>query len=144
MSSNVTDFEEKAPLLSTVESVKKTDDNEKEHKQKYSLLVALCFTLNYLIGSGILGLPYEFWKSGYMLASIIMIISAFLTYFTHIYCVEAIIRAEAVTTIAIKYGIKRSQLLANPENVKQSLINMNLSPNLIKSELIIKRFIRYQ
>ena len=80
-----------------------SDDGVKPSKQShvgYSLPVAICFAINYQVGAGVLGLPYEFYSAGYVLGSLMIAFIAFLTYITNIYIVDGIIRAEAVTTLS--------------------------------------------
>ena len=152
MSTNDT---EELPLLPTQQKQTLTDtvdnasndfvsvDNEDEpltiSNQNYSMLTGLCFALNYSIGSGILGLPYEFWKSGYILASIMLIIVGFLQYVAYIYCVDGVIRAEAVTTVANTYGIKPYQIISTPKYVKETLMSNNITAQAIQSSFIIDK-----
>lgn len=90
-------------------------------KGHYSLFVAVCFSLNYSIGSGILGLPYEYFNAGYILGSALLVYLGILTYITYTFVMDGIQRAEAITTLSKQYNIDRHKLLNDPTNTKDKL-----------------------
>lgn len=61
----------------------------------YSPLVAYAFTVNMIIGAGILGLPNAFYNGGVILSIILLCIATCLCLITMTYLVEACARAEA-------------------------------------------------
>ena len=140
MASSSTDnnYHEEIPLLPTTHNIDDANRSEPDNgssnginnktqktrkKGQYSLFVAICFSLNYSIGSGILGLPYEYYNAGFILGSILLIFIGFLTYITYCYVVDGIQKAEAITTIAMKnkYLINKNELLSHPKKYKTSI-----------------------
>ena len=92
------------------------------HKGKgYTLFVAVCFSLNYSIGSGILGLPYEYFKSGFFLGSVLLGYLGLLTYITYTYVMDGMQRAEALTFLAKQRGVTRTELLYDPQYTRDRL-----------------------
>jgi hypothetical protein len=60
----------------------------------FSFMVAVCFTINYIIGSGILALPWAFAKTGILLGVIVMVFAGFLTTTSILFILETMARAE--------------------------------------------------
>ncbi|KJE93784.1 hypothetical protein CAOG_04528 [Capsaspora owczarzaki ATCC 30864] len=61
----------------------------------YSPMVAYAFTVNMIIGAGILGLPFAFYNGGVVLSIILLFIASFLCFVTLCFLIEACARAEA-------------------------------------------------
>eukprot|EP01084_Bolivina_argentea_P203253 347178_1 len=139
------EFHEEVPLLPTyqnkdLESPSETstcpsdtnlEPTPNNSKHEYSLFVAICFSLNYSIGSGILGLPFEYFNSGYILGSILLIYLGILTYITYTFVMDSMQRAEAITILSKQYSISKYDLLNNPQNTKQVL--SGISPQTLRS-----------
>eukprot|EP01083_Nonionella_stella_P015446 43235_1 len=106
-------------------------DEDATPQHKYSLFVAICFSLNYSIGSGILGLPYEYFQSGYILGSLSLIYLGVLTYITYTFVMNGMQRAEAITSLSHHFGMTRHKLLTDPEYTKGML--SGTSPQTLRS-----------
>ena len=72
---------------------------------KYTFWVACCFTLNYVIGSGFLTLPWAFNASGLVLASLVLTIITAVSLVTSWKLLEVICRANALADVGIGIGI---------------------------------------
>ena len=97
------------------------NNNTESKKPHYSLFVAICFSLNYSIGSGILGLPYEYYNAGFVLGSVLLIYLGLLTYITYTFVMDGIQRAQAITTLSQNFSITRHKLLLDPNYTKEAL-----------------------
>ena len=64
----------------------------------YGYWVAVCFTINYVIGSGILTLPWAFDASGLVLAALILTVMAIFSVVTSYQLLETMARASALET----------------------------------------------
>jgi hypothetical protein len=62
----------------------------------FSPFVAFCFTLNYILGTGFLTIPWAFVQSGVVLSTILMILSAIASDIAKDFMLEAMARAEAM------------------------------------------------
>lgn len=69
------------------------------HHQGISPFVCACFTLNYLIGTGFLTLPWAFDVSGILLSSITMGFTCLIASIASDYILTAMARAEAATVL---------------------------------------------
>ena len=63
----------------------------------FSFFVAVCFTLNYIIGSGFLTLPWAFYETGWLLSLIILGIVTLVSVLASWFILEAMARAEILT-----------------------------------------------
>eukprot|EP01084_Bolivina_argentea_P101323 181681_1 len=140
-------FTEELPLLSrklshtssntTNNDITYLDDNQ----HGYSIYVSICFALNYSIGAGILGLPFEFYNTGYILSSLMIIFIGLLSYITNMYVVDAIIRAEAITTLIQQHDsciIPKYEIISNGQYVKERLKNKITSEAIQSNYQIIR------
>ena len=105
----------------------------------YSVFSAIIYMVNYSVGGGILGIPYQYSRAGYILGTLILCWTGWLTYISYKYVCNQLLRAEAVTTIALRYGLRKSRFINNPE-----LIINNLRDNvtLANFEHELKQFKR--
>ena len=69
-----------------------------EKQKNFSPVVAACFTLNYVIGAGILTIPWAFNKAGLLLTSCVMIVVGILSIISSDYLLSTMARADAITT----------------------------------------------
>ena len=141
-----TEFQEELPLLPTRCSEEKdgeTNNGDKDDTSHigYGLTVAICFALNYSIGAGILGLPYEFYNAGLVLSSLMIVFIGLLTYITNVYIIDGMIRAESITTIAKSINIERYDIISNKTYIKQQFMeNQDLATlENIKENYVIDR-----
>ena len=67
-------------------------------------MVATCFVLNFVIGSGFLGVPYAFEQAGVLLGPLLVAAVTLLLLHTAMYELEAMAIAEAVTRHALLNG----------------------------------------
>lgn len=72
-----------------------------------SPFVCACFTLNYLIGTGFLTLPWAFERGGLVLSTLGMIVICFVANTGSDYILSTMARAEAVTVYLESHGLKR-------------------------------------
>lgn len=68
----------------------------------YTPFVALCFTVNYVLGVGALGVPFAFRSAGLVLSSIVLIFIGCITYLTISWTVETLSVAQAI--YAVDFG----------------------------------------
>jgi len=73
----------------------------------YSPFTAYCFTVNYILGVGVLGMPYAFYKAGYLLASICLLLVT----------LAAIATAQWIADV----GARAQIIAANRERLPQSI-----------------------
>lgn len=99
--------------------------------QKFSLTVAVCFTLNYTIGSGFLTLPWAFEQAGYILGPLTLIVMSSAAWICCYFVLEAIARANALADVSEKtkgYGaisnteIEESKLPSTTNKVDTSVV----------------------
>mmetsp|Transcript_20916 Transcript_20916/g.37782 ORF Transcript_20916/g.37782 Transcript_20916/m.37782 type:complete len:544 (-) Transcript_20916:182-1813(-) len=67
------------------------------HERGLSSFVCACFTLNYVIGTGFLTLPWAFERSGLVLSTLGMMFICFIANLASDYVLSAMARAEALT-----------------------------------------------
>jgi hypothetical protein len=60
----------------------------------YTLRALYCFSINYILGVGVCGIPYAFYKSGYLLGSSLVILITIISYMTVMWVAETGVRAE--------------------------------------------------
>jgi amino acid permease len=66
---------------------------------KFTLPVAICFTLNYTIGSGFLTLPWAFCEAGLVMGPVVLFILAIFAFCTSWMVLEAMARATAIADL---------------------------------------------
>lgn len=126
-------FTESVPLLPTESghsgSETSTDGDKggapNAKKTGYSLFVAICFALNYSVGSGILGLPYEYFKSGFFLGSVLLCYLGLLTYITYCFVMDGMQRAEAITFVCKQHNMDAMDW--------RRLSSLDISPNALSA-----------
>lgn len=101
------------------------------------LWIAVCFSLNYIIGSGVLSLPREYFLSGYILGTLLLLYMAMFAYCVYQYVVYALIRSESITCLATRAGISHDELLSNPQNTIQVLRASNISTETLKTHYVM-------
>ena len=136
------DCHETVPLLPTVSATHKdlecgSDATSKSNaiptkKAGYGLFVAVCFSLNYSIGSGILGLPFEYFKSGFIMGSVLLCYLGLLTYITYTHVMDGMQRGEALTILANENGLTRTELMYDPSYTAERL--RGTRPHELKSK----------
>ncbi|KAL0215076.1 hypothetical protein P9112_007260 [Eukaryota sp. TZLM1-RC] len=72
---------------------------DKSKKQSYSAFVFGCLTTNYIIGTGVLGLPHSFSIAGIRLSIITCVLVGLISYIAFMYLAEAMARADALNDI---------------------------------------------
>ena len=72
-------------------------DDSPEPQQGFSHFVAICFTVNYLIGTGFLTIPWAFERGGIVLSLITLMMVAAVSNITKNYLLSAMALAEALT-----------------------------------------------
>lgn len=95
---------------------------EPDHGGGFSQVVAICFTINYLVGTGFLCLPFAFYTGGTILSTITLAAVVFLSSITCNYVLETMARAEAMHDDA-RYTAdngKKDLLLASTESSDSS------------------------
>ncbi|KAL0212427.1 hypothetical protein RCL1_006053 [Eukaryota sp. TZLM3-RCL] len=85
-----------------------TSDPDGKH---YSPFVAGSLMANYIVGTGVLGLPFVFALAGVKLSLVSTIIISFISYFAWMYLAEAMARADAISDS--QQGIAVNSLFSN-------------------------------
>eukprot|EP01098_Paradermamoeba_levis_P013307 TRINITY_DN6044_c0_g1_i1.p1 TRINITY_DN6044_c0_g1~~TRINITY_DN6044_c0_g1_i1.p1 ORF type:complete len:338 (-),score=78.88 TRINITY_DN6044_c0_g1_i1:514-1458(-) len=83
-----------APFLNP----KGSDPKEFGLKKTFSYKAGYALCVNYIIGTGVFGLPYSFKQAGIVLACICMAVSSFTAFITVHYVLEALARTEGVVS----------------------------------------------
>ena len=96
-------------------------DSVQHSNKHYSVYTAIIFILNYSIGSGVLGLPNEYNGAGYILSTIILGWCAILTYACYKFVGNLIFRAEAVTAVALSFGLNKNEFVDKPDVIISQL-----------------------
>lgn len=65
-------------------------------KSMYGSLVGYCFTVNYILGVGVLGMPYAFYKGGWALSTLCLGFVTIMATFTALWLVDVSLRAQYV------------------------------------------------
>lgn len=89
-----------SPIINTYLNVE--TDVDKSHngkKQQFSFLVGVAFTLNYIMGTGFLTLPWAFYKSGYVLGTIVMFALIIPSSIAVLFVLEAMARASCLSEL---------------------------------------------
>jgi Transmembrane amino acid transporter protein len=92
-------------------------------KTGFSPLVAFCFTINYILGTGFLTIPWAFVQSGLVLSSILMVLSAVASDMAKDYMLETMARAEVMLDDQMHWIVRKGKNrgvdgpLANKERV---------------------------
>eukprot|EP01100_Stratorugosa_tubuloviscum_P000166 TRINITY_DN1036_c0_g1_i7.p1 TRINITY_DN1036_c0_g1~~TRINITY_DN1036_c0_g1_i7.p1 ORF type:complete len:531 (-),score=214.01 TRINITY_DN1036_c0_g1_i7:54-1610(-) len=73
-------------------------------------LTLVAFTLNFIVGSGILGLPYAFIESGLILSILLLALSAFISFVTINWVIEISSRAQAYSKVYNQAGIQSEEV----------------------------------
>jgi amino acid permease len=81
----------------------------------FSPFVAFCFTINYILGTGFLTIPWAFVQSGLVLSTILMILSAVASDMAKDYLLETMARAEAMLDDQMHWISKHAQDEDSPE-----------------------------
>jgi amino acid permease len=77
----------------------------KEELTMVSLPVAWAFTIAYIIGVGVLGIPYAFYQGGIILSLLLLGISSFVSYCSIIWIIECQARARALLNFGAVTGV---------------------------------------
>jgi hypothetical protein len=101
-------------LVRSTSSSSSSSSSEEEVGKRggYTLRALYCFSINYILGVGVCGIPYAFYKSGYLLGSFLVILITLISYMTVMWVAEAGVQAELL--------LKHQQ---------QSAIELNRDPN---------------
>ena len=89
---------------------------------KFTLGVAICFTLNYTIGSGFLTLPWAFTEAGLVMGPMMLTILAILAFFSSWMVLETMARGSALLQLQEneKAGGSGTPLTSDTSNSSQS------------------------
>jgi hypothetical protein len=81
-------------LVRSTSSSSSSSEEEVERRGGYTLRALYCFSINYILGVGVCGIPYAFYKSGYLLGSFLVMLITLISYMTVMWVAEAGVRAE--------------------------------------------------
>ena len=103
--------------IETEESVEK---NESSGEKGFHAFTSVCFTVNFIVGTGFLTLPWAFVQGGLILSTILLILASGICDIIKDFTLEAMARAEAVVPISesIKEDIKENSV-ESEQNVQQ-------------------------
>jgi hypothetical protein len=74
----------------------KDTDSDDSTEEGFSPWVAFCFTINYILGTGFLTIPWAFVQSGLVLSVVVLLMSAVISDMAKDYLLESMARAEAM------------------------------------------------
>ena len=97
---------------------------------QFTFFVAVCFTLNYTIGSGFLTLPWAFYESGIVLGAMTLITMSSVALCAVYLCLETLARANALACLEKTLGDEWS---ASEQNVVTSAAGLISYGSLIRS-----------
>lgn len=110
-------------ITSSTTIEKSLDDH---HKPTFTPFIAFCFTLNYVVGTGFLTIPWAFVQSGLILSSIIMILSAVLSDIAKDYLLEAMARAEVMLDDQMRWIDNRTTAASSNKTMTMELDDENM------------------
>jgi hypothetical protein len=97
-------------------------DSLSQHHQRYSPWIAFCFTLNYVLGVGALGVPKAFVSAGPVLASIVMLLVFMVTAITVSWMIEILSLAQGIHTAKLlEFDVVNDPLVADELALERSL-----------------------
>lgn len=89
----------------------KPESSPLENSSHLGSISGFLLTINVVIGAGVLGLPYAFKQSGYLLSSIYTVLCCILGYYWACQLIEVMSRCEAITQLKAKgIVVKRPNL----------------------------------
>ena len=109
------------------------NNNRARTEKHYPVWVAIVFVLNYTFGGGALALPSQYYHAGYILGTIMLAWCGILTYCVCKMVVNLMYRAEAVTSIAVRYGLSKEQFIDNPKLLIAHFMD-NIDPSDFRSK----------
>ncbi len=71
------------------------EQGETAETPSYGSFVAYCFSLNYILGVGILSIPWGFVRAGLMLSPLVLVLVSIISFVTANWVLEAMARAQA-------------------------------------------------
>eukprot|EP00567_Pseudictyota_dubia_P014263 CAMPEP_0197442940 /NCGR_PEP_ID=MMETSP1175-20131217/8826_1 /TAXON_ID=1003142 /ORGANISM="Triceratium dubium, Strain CCMP147" /LENGTH=388 /DNA_ID=CAMNT_0042973505 /DNA_START=374 /DNA_END=1537 /DNA_ORIENTATION=+ len=110
----------------TVETVKGDDSSKSSSsvsvRKGFSHFTAVCFTINYLIGTGFLTLPWAFQQGGTLLSTIALVFVVFISNISKNYVLESMARAEAMIGFSVDEldGTESEVVSLTRKEIKQS------------------------
>jgi Transmembrane amino acid transporter protein len=117
-----------------------TGNRMEPSKQTFSFWVTVCFTLNYIIGTGFLTLPWAFQQTGYLLGLFCLGAVTLLATVTIIFTLETMARADELTR-RMKYFAQSydASLGRNYQSVGFELVSMGETEHGRDEETAAKR-----
>lgn len=96
---------------------------------EYDFIIAVAFTLNYIIGTGFLLIPWGFYKTGYILGCISLLVLSLFSYVAVVFILECMARAESVIRL---------------RDSRLDLLHMNKYDSISDSSKIEKQYFEIQ
>lgn len=84
------------------------------HDKTYSPIVCYCFTVNYVLGVGVLSMPYCFYHSGYVLSSVVLLFVTLMAIVTANYTSDSHARAQLISAHSKAQAIQLDMLSPSP------------------------------
>jgi len=97
------------------------NDNEKEEKnesQGFSPFVTFCFTINYMVGTGFLTIPWAFTQGGLALSAVVLILVGMLSDGAKGLVLETMARAEVMLNSCLQFHSNTQQEQENEDYTK--------------------------
>jgi len=91
-------LETNVPLNAKYPNVDPPQDQLPAGHSGYGTFVAYCFNVNYILGVGVLGMPYAFAKAGYILSPIVLAVVTFMAVIGALWMPDVLARAEALVS----------------------------------------------
>ena len=78
--------------------------NDPNHVKTVGLFTGYFFIINFVIGTGFLGIPYSFYNGGILAGAITLILVSFVSGNTAVYTVESMARAQVIPHIQTSFA----------------------------------------
>ncbi|KAJ3423884.1 hypothetical protein M0812_29515 [Anaeramoeba flamelloides] len=86
-------------MMNILNFCKKKQENNEQKDKSFSPFAAYSFSINYILGTGILCLPYAFYHGGLILSFIILLIVSVVSSITMMFTIESEARAETIIAL---------------------------------------------
>jgi len=92
------DKQKKPSSMAITSPLNLSTNSNKSDSGSFSPLVTTCYTINYIVGTGILTLPWAYYQSGTLLSTLLTALVCFLATISSDYFLTSLVRAESITS----------------------------------------------
>lgn len=93
---------------------KELSDVDQIHSKSYSPIVCYAFTINYVLGIGVLSVPYAFYHSGLLLSTIVLLTVTLVAIVTANYTSDSHARAQLISAHNTAKAIQNDMMSPQP------------------------------